>query len=323
MTDATDSGAHSAITDFGGLDIELSEHELYYLRAAGIPPHLLNSSDRAAVIRALMYDTQLIEDHKAGGFASLIFTLGALRDMLELTQDEKEEAELDALGVDAETRSLLKGSQNKLQLLMQLRMRREQEMDEYRREIEERELERERRKEKERIERELVLFNQMGPAHYAEINPIPVVVLGQLLAQQSVYSAKEILLDDDGVSSPIANRISPDPTPNIQSSTLSSVPILDKGRDLDNTNSKTQLVSNPNNDSVSAAPAPKSINFKDMPVTQQDIIQALADIPKSIKLVAEAMLDQDPTHLKTELPEKKVHHDDVQISHSLPKKPNQ
>ena len=83
-----DSGASSAGTDYGGFRVKLSDREKYYLRAAGIPPHLLNNNDRAAVIRSLMMDNELIEDHKAGGFASFVFKMGGLRDMLEHTQAE-------------------------------------------------------------------------------------------------------------------------------------------------------------------------------------------------------------------------------------------
>lgn len=115
------------------LDIELSEKELSYLRAAGIAPHLLNNSDRAAVIQALLADIDLVENPEAGGPLALIYKFGILRAML---QDEA---------------------------------RREEQKEEE----EEEEKKKRKKKEEKRLEEEFLRYRQMGTHAYMEANPLP------------------------------------------------------------------------------------------------------------------------------------------------------
>ena len=67
---------------------ELSEMELSCIRAAGIDPDMLSAADRAAVIRALTENFDLIKNPHAGDVAALLFQFGLLQDMLS---DEKRE----------------------------------------------------------------------------------------------------------------------------------------------------------------------------------------------------------------------------------------
>jgi hypothetical protein len=309
--------------DNGGLDIELSDHELYYLRAAGIDPHMLNNNDRAAVIRALMFDSKLIEDHKAGGFAALIYKSGALRDMLERTAEEEEEEELE--GLDEETKKKLRGLPNKHYWLMNLHLLNQSNQRELIEEQIQEKKEAESKKEEERIRQEVQIFQQNGAARYAEMNPIPAPVIGMLLAGQIAGINGSVRLDDDGIAVPKAEMLHPDQTP---------MRMMMSERQLQNGSVK-QNASGPGSmaenftaisavkpvvfDNTSAMAAPKSIDFGSIPVTQMDIIQALTEVPKSIKLVPEGLKDEDPTHLKAPMPERKVQHEAISHGMSLHK----
>ncbi len=302
-------GVVATASDYGGFDIPLSDTELYYLREAGIPPHLLNASDRAAVIRALMFDSRLIEDHKAGGFAALIYKSGALQDMLSLTADEISEAELADL--DEDTKATLKGLPNKRYWLTNihlLKINKQREITEE--QIEESRLE-EKKKQEERIRQEVVLFQQVGAARYAEMNPIPAVIVGALLAETLSPASRGVRLDDDGISMPNTQLLHPDQTP-----TRMMAQDMQRERSADRLQAITDNFSAIASSkaltfdrTTSAIAAPKSINFGDIPVTQLDVIQALTEVPKSITLVPEGLKDEDPTHLKAPIPERKVQHE--------------
>ena len=101
---------------------ELSEMELACVRAAGIDPDMLSAADRAAIIKALIKDFNLIKNPHAGDVAALLFQFCLLQDML--SDEKKEEWEEE----EEEKKEKEKKRKEKEQQLFLIEMQRMQEM---------------------------------------------------------------------------------------------------------------------------------------------------------------------------------------------------
>jgi hypothetical protein len=306
-----DSGASSAGTDYGGFRVKLSDREKYYLRAAGIPPHLLNNNDRAAVIRALMMDNELIEDHRAGGFASFVFKMGGLRDMLEHTQAEIIEEDFsDLSGLDAEEQAMKSQGYTKDQILAFRRQKKEEEIEIANQRQRENNVK--RANEEERLRREAQIFQEQGAASYAQMNPIPALIIAALVADQ--LGALNV---QGKISEAIAN-------PSVQTA------------NLQNTVAVNSLAMNPRSITIekpvmlqSLAVEGRSITVNQPVMSQSVLMAGKALLASSIvlpqlafKIVAENVKDDDPTHLIAPMQERKVVHDTPAMGRSLPPLPH-
>jgi|GEM_PF-1002751 len=104
---------------------QLSEREISYLKAAGIDPNMLSSSDKAAIIQALLADSTLIDDPDAGSITAILMNLGLLQDMIDGKKRREEWEEIEEEKKEKEKEQL--ETDNLLLLNRQLQMQRLQE----------------------------------------------------------------------------------------------------------------------------------------------------------------------------------------------------